>query len=250
MIVLKSSWELARMREAGRIVAQALAYIVERVKPGMATRELDLLTEAFINRKGGVPSFKGYRGFPASLCVSVNEEVVHGIPGPRILKEGDIVSLDIGVIYKGYQGDAALTVGVGEISDEARDLIATARGALWAGIAQARDDLHVGDISWAIQQYAESRGYSVVRQYTGHGIGRQMHEEPQVPNFGQPGRGPALKAGMTLALEPMVNVGGYLTRVRDDNWTVVTEDGKLSAHLEHTIAIRAGEPEILTALEE
>ncbi|HAL61390.1 MAG TPA: type I methionyl aminopeptidase [Chloroflexi bacterium] len=248
MIVLKSSWELARMREAGRIVAQALAYLVERIRPGMATRELDLLTEAFINRKGGVPSFKGYRGFPASLCVSVNEEVVHGIPGPRILKEGDIVSLDIGVIYKGYQGDAALTVGVGEISEEAKDLIATARGALLAGMAQARDGLHVGDISWAIQQYAESRGYSVVREYTGHGIGRQMHEDPQVPNFGQPGRGPALKAGMTLALEPMVNVGGYLTRIRDDNWTVVTDNGKLSAHFEHTIAIRQGEPEILTVL--
>lgn len=248
MIVLKSSWELARMREAGRIVAQALAYLVERIKPGMATRDLDLLTEAFMNRRGGVPSFKGYRGFPASLCISLNEEVVHGIPGPRILKQGDIVSLDIGVIYKGYQGDAALTVGVGEISDEAKDLIATARGALLAGIAQARDGLHVGDISWAIQQYAESRGYSVVREYTGHGIGRQMHEDPQVPNFGQPGRGPALKPGMTLALEPMVNVGGYLTRVRDDNWTVVTDDGKLSAHFEHTIAIREGEPEILTAL--
>lgn len=236
------------MREAGKIVAQALAYLVERIKPGMATRELDLLTEAFISRKGGVPSFKGYRGFPASLCVSVNDEVVHGIPGPRILKEGDIVSLDIGVIYQGYQGDAALTVGVGEISDEAKDLIATARGALSAGIAQAKDGLHVGDVSWAIQEYAESRGYSVVRQYTGHGIGRQMHEDPQVPNFGQPGRGPALKAGMTLALEPMVNVGGYLTRVRDDNWTVVTDDGKLSAHFEDTIVIREGEPEILTAL--
>lgn len=248
MIVLKSSWELARMREAGRIVAQALAYLEERIRPGMATRELDLLTEAFISRKGGVPSFKGYRGFPASLCVSVNEEVVHGIPGPLILRQGDIVSLDIGVIYKGYQGDAALTAGVGEISDEAKDLIATARGALLAGIAQAGDGLHVGDISWAIQQYAESRGYSVVRQYTGHGIGRQMHEDPQVPNFGQSGRGPALKAGMTLALEPMVNVGGYLTRVRDDNWTVVTDDGKLSAHFEHTIAIREGEPEILTVL--
>jgi methionyl aminopeptidase len=248
MIVLKSSWELARMREAGRIAAQALAHLVERIKPGMATRELDLLTEAFINRRGGVPSFKGYRGFPASLCVSVNEEVVHGIPGPRILKQGDIVSLDIGVIYKGYQGDAALTVGVGEISDEAKDLIATARGALLAAIAQAGDGLHVGDISWAIQQYAESRGYSVVREYTGHGIGRQMHEDPQVPNFGQPGRGPALKPGMTLALEPMVNLGGYLTRVRDDNWTVVTDDGKLSAHFEHTIVIREGEPEILTAL--
>jgi len=248
MIVLKSSWELARMREAGRMVAQALAYLVERIKPGMATRELDLLTEAFMNRKGGVPSFKGYRGFPASLCVSVNEEVVHGIPGPRILKQGDIVSLDIGVIYRGYQGDAALTVGVGEISDEAKALIATARGALLAGMAQTGDGLHVGDISCAIQQYAESRGYSVVREYTGHGIGRQMHEDPQVPNFGQPGRGPALKAGMTLALEPMVNVGGYLTRVRDDNWTVVTDDGKLSAHFEHTIAIREGEPEILTAL--
>jgi len=248
MIVLKSSWELARMREAGRIVAQALAYLVERIKPGMATRELDLLTEAFIDRRGGVPSFKGYRGFPASLCISLNEEVVHGIPGPRILKQGDIVSLDIGVIYKGYQGDAALTVGVGEISDEAKDLIATARGALLAAIVQARNGLHVGDISWAIQQYAESRGYSVVREYTGHGIGRQMHEDPQVPNFGQPGRGPALKPGMTLALEPMVNLGGYLTRVRDDNWTVITDDGKLSAHFEHTIAIREGEPEILTTL--
>lgn len=238
------------MREAGRIVAQALAYLVERIRPGMATRELDLLAEAFIRQKGGIPSFKGYRGFPSSLCVSVNEEVVHGIPGPRILKEGDIVSLDIGAIYEGYQGDAALTVGVGGINDEAEDLIATAKGALWAGIAQAREGLHIGDISWAIQHYAESRSYSVVRQYTGHGIGRKMHEDPQVPNFGQPGQGPALKAGMTLALEPMVNLGGYLTRVRDDNWTVVTDDGKLSAHFEHTIAVGEGEPEILTALGE
>ena len=249
MITLKTSRELDRMREAGRVVAQTLAYLQERIKPGMATGELDVLAEGFISRQGGVPSFKGYRGFPASLCVSVNEEVVHGIPGPRILEEGDIVSLDLGVIYEGYHGDAAVTFGVGKISEEAERLIAVTTGALWAGISKARVGLHLGDISWAIQEYAESRGYSVVREYVGHGIGRQMHEPPQVPNYGQPGRGVALKEGMTMALEPMVNVGGWLTKVREDGWTVVTADEKLSAHYEHTIAITNGEPEVLTRFE-
>jgi methionyl aminopeptidase len=248
MISLKNEEELACMREAGRVVAQALAHLVGHIQPGMATKRLDVLAETFITEHGGIPSFKGYRGYPASVCVSVNEEVVHGIPGPRLLKEGDIVSLDLGVIYQGFQADAALTVGVGEIDELAQRLIATTEGALWAGITQARKGKHIGDISWAIQKYAESRGFSVVRQYVGHGIGREMHEDPQVPNFGQPGRGGALRPGMTLALEPMVNVGTYLTRLLDNGWTVVTEDGRLSAHFEHTIAVTESEPEVLTQL--
>jgi len=248
MIIIKTSWELARMREAGRIVAEVLAHLGEKVRPGLATAQLDGWAEELVARGGAIPSFKGYRGFSASLCVSVNEEVVHGIPGPRALEEGDIVSLDLGVIHRGYQGDAAVTLGVGEISPEAKGLVAAAEGALWAAISKARPGLHLGDISWAIQEHAESQGYSVVRQYVGHGIGREMHEEPQVPNFGEPGKGPLLKPGMTLAIETMVNAGGYLTRVLDDGWTVVTDDGKLSAHFEHTVAITEGEPEVLTAL--
>jgi methionyl aminopeptidase len=236
------------MREAGRMVAEVLAHLRDKVRPGLATAQLDSWAEELIARRGGIPSFKGYRGFPASLCVSVNEEVVHGIPGPRALEEGDIVSLDLGVIHRGYQGDAAVTLGVGEISPEAKGLVAAAEGALWAAISKARPALHLGDISWAIQEHAESQGYSVVRQYVGHGIGREMHEEPQVPNYGEPGKGPLLKPGMTLAIETMVNAGGYLTRVLEDGWTVVTDDGKLSAHFEHTVAITEGEPEVLTAL--
>ena len=237
------------MRRAGRIVAEVLAALQQRIRPGVNTAELDELAYQIITKRKAIPSFKGYRGFPASLCVSINEEVVHGIPNQeRFLKEGDIVSFDVGAIYQGYHGDAAVTVGVGEIAEAAKELLAVTAGALAAGIARSRAGHHTGDISWAIQDYAESRGYSVVREYTGHGIGLQMHEDPQIPNYGQPKRGFPLKPGMTFALEPMVNEGDWRTRVLAVNWTVVTEDGKLSAHFEHTIAVSKGEPEILTHL--
>ena len=237
------------MRQAGRIVAEVLAALQERVRPGINTAELDELAYQIITKHKAIPSFKGYRGFPASLCASINEEVVHGIPNKkRYLEEGDIVSFDVGAIYQGYHGDAAVTVGVGEITEAAKELLAVTAGALAAGIAQSRAGNRTGDVSWAIQDYAESRGYSVVREYTGHGIGLQMHEDPQIPNYGQRKRGILLKPGMTFALEPMVNVGDWHTRVLADNWTVVTRDGKLSAHFEHTIAVTEGEPEILTRL--
>jgi len=247
-IIIKSDKEIAIMRQAGRIVATVLEVLKEQVKPGMKTEELDVIAVKELEKLGARPSFKGYRGFPANLCVSVNDEIVHGIPGKRVLHDGDIVSLDFGAIFNGFQGDAALTVGVGSISPEAERLIETTRGALEAGIAAARDGARLGDISVAIQNYAESRGYSVVREYTGHGIGREMHEEPQIPNFGLPGQGPELKKGMTLALEPMVNIGDWRTRVDDNHWTVLTIDGSLSAHFENTIAITDGGSEVLTAL--
>jgi len=246
MIIIKSDQEIAVMRQAGKIVATVLEVLKSQVRAGMKTKELDGIAARELDRLGAKPSFKGYRGFPANLCVSVNDEIVHGIPGERVLAEGDIVSLDLGAIFMGFQGDAALTVGVGRISPQARRLIETAEGALGTGIAAAYPGARLGDISAAIQNYAESRGYSVVREYTGHGIGREMHEEPQIPNFGLPGSGPVLKKGMTLALEPMVCVGDWRTRVGGDHWTVVTADGGLSAHFEHTIAITDTEPEVLT----
>ncbi len=245
-IIIKSNQEIAAMREAGRILATVLETLKSQVKPGMKTKELDIITARELEKLGALPSFKGYRGFPANLCVSVNDEIVHGIPGERVLHQGDIVSLDLGTILMGFQADAAVTVGVGEVNPEAEELIETTGGALEAGIAAAYPGARLGDISAAIQNYAESRGYSVVREYTGHGIGREMHEEPQIPNFGSPGLGPVLKRGMTLALEPMVNAGGYGTRLADDHWTVLTADGSLSAHFEHTILITDAEPEILT----
>lgn len=248
-IIIKSEREIAVMRQAGRIVATVLDILSRQVRPGMKTRELDVIAAGEVERLGAKPSFKGYRGFPANLCVSVNDEIVHGIPGERILREGDIVSLDLGASFMGFQGDAAVTVGVGEIDSQARELMETTEGALKAGIAAAHPGARLGDISAAIQNYAESRGYSVVREYTGHGIGREMHEEPQIPNFGLPGTGPVLKKGMTLALEPMVNVGDWHTRVGDDHWTVLTADGSLSAHFEHTIVIADGGAEVLTARE-
>jgi methionyl aminopeptidase len=248
MIILKSPKELARMREAGRIVAEVLAELRERIKPGVTTAELDAFVYDFITKHKAFPSFKGYRGFPASLCVSVNEEVVHGVPGKRVLREGDIVSLDVGAIYRGYHGDAAITVGVGEINEVAKRLIEAAEGALLAGIEAMRPGKRVGDVSWAIQSYAESRGYSVVREYTGHGIGRKMHEDPQIPNFGKPGKGARLKPGMTFALETMLNMGDWETVVLENGWTVITQDRKLSAHFEHTVAVTDGEPEILTKI--
>jgi len=247
-IVIKSDQEITLMRQAGRIVATVLEVLKLQVRPGIKTEELDTITAKELERLGAKSSFKGYRGFPANLCVSVNDEIVHGIPGKRVLHEGDIVSLDFGAIFNGFQGDAAVTVGVGDISLQAEQLIETTEGALKAGIAAARAEARLGDISAAIQDYAESRGYSVVREYTGHGIGREMHEEPQVPNFGLPGRGVALKKGMTLALEPMVNIGDWRTRLGDNHWVVFTSDGSLSAHFEHTIAITDGESELLTTL--
>jgi len=248
-IIIKSEREIALMRQAGRIVGAVLDILMKQVKPGMKTNELDAIAGREVKKLGGKPSFKGYRGFPANLCVSVNDEIVHGIPGERSLREGDIVSLDFGASFKGFQGDAAVTVGVGEVSPKARELVATTEEVLKAGIAAARSGARLGDISAAIQNYAESKGYSVVREYTGHGIGRELHEEPQIPNFGPAGTGPVLKKGMTLALEPMVNAGDWRTRVDNDQWTVLTADGSLSAHFEHTIAITDGEAEILTSRE-
>ncbi len=248
MVVLKSSWEIARMRQAGRIVARVLEALRERAHAGITTAELDALAAKIIKQENAIPSFKGYRGYPAAICSSVNEEIVHGIPGPRRLQEGDIVSIDVGAIYKGYHGDAAITVGIGQISEEAQRLIEATAGALAEGIAQARPGNRIGDISHAIQEYAESRGFAVVREYMGHGIGRQMHEPLQVPNFGAAGHGPPLKPGLTFALEPMLNVGSWRTQVLADGWTVVTEDRKLSAHFEHTVAVTENGPEILTAL--
>ena len=245
-IIIKSDEEIAAMRQAGKIAATVLEVLKLQVRPGMKTKELDVIAARELERLGAKPSFKGYQGFPANLCVSVNDEIVHGIPGERVLNEGDIVSLDIGAIFTGFQGDAAVTIGVGKISPQAKKLMGTTEGALKAGIAAAHVGARLGDTSAAIQQYAESRGYSVVREYTGHGIGREMHEEPQIPNFGLPGTGPMLKKGMTLALEPMVNAGDWRTRVGNDHWTVLTADGSLSAHFEHTIAITDGEPEVLT----
>ncbi len=246
-IIVKTSEEMALMREAGRIVAETLALLKSKVRPGISTGELDAIASKHATKRGAIPSFKGYNGFPASLCVSINDEVVHGIPSAkRKLREGDIVSLDFGVIYKGLQGDAAITVGVGQVSEKAMLLMAAAEGSLFAGIGLARAGNHLSDVSWAIQSYAESRGFSVVRQYVGHGIGRSMHEDPQIPNFGPPGRGPVLQPGMTLALEPMVNAGGWRTVVKEDNWTVVTEDKGLSAHFEHTVLVTMAEPAILT----
>ena len=245
-ITLKSPREIEYMRQAGRVVAQVIHVLTRAIHPGVRTGELDALAEREMRGLGAVASFKGYRGYPAIICVSINEEIVHGIPGKRILKEGDIVSLDVGAIVNGYQGDAAVTVGVGRTSPQAQRLIETTRNALEAGIQAAKAGNRIGDISWAVQRCAEAQGFSVVREYVGHGIGRALHEEPAVPNYGEPGKGIALETGMVLALEPMVNVGTWRTRVKPDNWTVVTLDGSLSAHFEHTVAITDGAPEALT----
>ena len=245
-IIIKSAEEIAIMRQAGKIVATILEIMSRQVKAGMRTKELDNIAARELKGLGAKSSFKGYRGFPANLCVSVNDEIVHGIPGKRILRDGDIVSLDFGAIFMGFQADAALTVGVGRINSQGKQLIETAESALEAGISTASPGARLGDISAAIQNYVESKGYYVVREYTGHGIGREMHEEPQIPNFGQPGTGPVLKEGMTLALEPMVNAEDWHTRLGDDHWTVLTADGSLSAHFEHTIAITDSKQEVLT----
>jgi methionyl aminopeptidase len=248
-IVIKSKAELEAMREAGRVNALALATVRSMIQPGVTTGELDAAAEEVIRKHGGVPIFKGYPGpypFPATLCVSINEELVHGIPGKRKLRAGDIVSVDCGTLLQGFVGDAAFTAGVGEISPEAQLLLQVTEQALYEGIANMRTGKRTGDVSWAIQSYVESQGFHVTREYTGHGVGRQMHESPQVPNYGPAGRGVPLRPGMTIALEPMVLVGTAETRVLADQWVVASRDGSLTAHFEHTVAVTEDEPMILT----
>lgn len=249
MIILKSGEEITKMRRAGRITAGTIDAVLDAVRPGITTLDLDAVAEDYIRTEGAVPSFKGYRGFPASICASVNEQIVHGIPGHRVLEEGDVLSLDFGAIWEGYHGDSAVTVFVGGTppSEEAARLVEVTRTSLEAGIGQIREGGHLGDIGHAVQSVVEAAGFSVVREYVGHGIGRNLHEDPQVPNYGEAGRGPVMKEGLVIAVEPMVNVGGWQTRTLADNWTVVTADGTLSAHFEHTIAITADGPEVLTA---
>lgn len=246
-IILKGDGELDAMRQAGKVVAQTLRVLLRAVRPGLTTGQLDALAEETIRAQGATPSFKGYRGFPASICTSFNEEVVHGIPGRRVLKEGQVLKLDCGAIVDGFHGDSAVTVAVGQISAEAQALMEAGEGSLYAAIEQCHVGNRMGDVSAAAQNYAESRGFSVVREYVGHGIGRQLHEEPAVPNYGIPHRGIPLQEGLVLAIEPMVNAGTWKTRVMPDNWTVVTEDGSLSSHWEHTVAILPNGPEVLTA---
>ena len=247
MVSIKSKKEIERMREAGKILARVHQELGQALKPGMSTWEVDKLGERIIRDFGCIPSFKNYNGFPASICVSVNDEVVHGIPDRhRILQEGDIVSLDAGVIWKGYHSDAARTHGIGQISPQARKLIEVTEQCFYEGIKYAKAGNHLNDISVAIQAYAERFGYGVVRDLVGHGIGTRLHEDPQIPNFTQKSRGVRLKAGMTLAIEPMINAGRFDVVWQEDNWTVVTQDGSLSAHYENTILVTSGEPEILT----
>ncbi|HET7559808.1 MAG TPA: type I methionyl aminopeptidase [Limnochordia bacterium] len=246
MIILKSEAEIAKMRKAGRVVGRCHEMIREQVQPGVTTAQLDRLIEEFLRREGAVPAFKGYRGFPASACVSIGAEVVHGIPGPRVLEAGEVVSIDIGAVVEGFVGDSAWTYPVGEIDAENQRLLAVTEAALYEGIACATVGRRLSDISHAVQAHVEAEGFSVVRELVGHGVGRQMHEDPQVPNYGPPGRGPRLKAGMTLAIEPMINAGAAAVRTLDDGWTVVTADGRCSAHFEHTVAVTDGTPLILT----
>jgi len=248
MIILKSEREISYLRDAGRIVAETHEEVKKAVKPGVTTLDLDRIAEEYIKGRGAIPAFKGYHGFTGNICSSVNEEVVHGIPGLRKLKTGDNVSIDIGAVINGYNGDAAITVPVGEIDAEVQKLLDVTEESLYKGIEQAIIGNRLSDISHAVQSHVEKYGFGVVRDYVGHGIGRSMHEDPQVPNYGGPGRGPRLKAGMTLAIEPMVNLGTYEVKTLDDGWTVVTLDGKRSAHFEHSIAITDGKPEILTKL--
>ncbi len=246
MIQYKSSREIEKIRKAGRVVAEVLDLISENVRPGVTTRKLDLLAADFLKKRKARPAFLGYQGFPANICVSVNDEVVHGIPGNRELEEGEIVSVDVGAIVDGFFGDSARTFAVGEIDEEARRLLSVTEQALRRGIEICRSGNRLGDLSSAIQSYVEAEGFSVVRDLVGHGIGRKMHEEPQVPNFGQAGEGLELKEGLVIAIEPMINAGDYSVRVLPDGWTIVTSDGSLSAHFEHTVAVTANGPEILT----
>lgn len=248
MIIIKSGREIQLMREAGRIVALALEKMKEVLQPGMTTADLDRIAEEVIKGNGARPLFKGYGGFPANICTSVNEEVVHGIPSLRLLNSGDIISIDIGAEKNGYCGDAAVTLAVGDVDPEALRLLEVTKACLEKGIEQAREGNRLSDVSHAVQSHAERNGFSVVREYVGHGIGREMHEDPKVPNYGAPGRGPRLTEGMVLAIEPMINMGKHQVEVLQDGWTVVTRDRQLSAHFEHTVAITANGPEILTVI--
>lgn len=249
MIICRSVAEIEKLRRSGRIVRQVLAEIREQVRPGITTLDLERFVVRRLKELGTRPAFKGYRGYPCCLCASVNEEVIHGIPTEsRVLKEGDIVSLDMGVVQDGYYGDSAITVPVGEISEPAQRLLKVTEEALELALDKVRLGNRLGDVSATVQQHAEKNGYSVVREFVGHGIGKAMHEEPQVPNFGQPGHGPLLKPGMVFAVEPMINAGGAAVRVLDDNWTAVTVDGKLSAHFEHMVAVTRNGPDVLTRL--
>lgn len=241
----KSAHEIEKMRRAGKVVGCLLKMIVHEIRPGVTTRELDRWAEGLIRKQGALPAFKGYHGFPATLCISVNEEVVHGIPGKRVLKEGDIIGVDVGAIVEGYYGDAARTFAVGQVDSVSQRLIHVAKEALCRGVSQAKPGHHLSDISHAVQTFVESEGFSVVRQYVGHGIGLALHEEPQVPNFGRPGNGMILKKGMTLAIEPMVNEGAWQVELASDKWTVVTKDGRRSSHFEDTILVDES-PEVLT----
>jgi methionyl aminopeptidase len=245
-IIRKSTAEIEQMERAGRVVVETLQLIGEHVKPGVTTQELDELAEEFIRSKGGTPTFKGYRGYPASICTSPNDMVVHGIPGPYELREGDILSVDVGVTLGGFVGDSAYTFPVGEIEDRVQRLLDTCQAALAAGIEQAKPGGHLSDIGHAVQSVTEEAGFSVVRSLVGHGVGRRMHEDPQIPNFGEPGRGPELLPGMTLAIEPMINAGGPGVFLHDDEWSISTEDGSQSAHFEHTVAVTETGPRILT----
>jgi methionyl aminopeptidase len=247
MILRKTPEEVDKMRRAGRVVAETLEILRDAVRPGITTGQLDEIAEREIRARGATPSFLGYRGFPATICTSLNHEIVHGIPGTKTLREGDLVKLDCGAIVEGYHGDAAITVPVGETSEDARKLIETTERSLKAGIAEAKAGSRVGDIGAAVQTLAEGAGFSVVREYVGHGIGRALHEDPPIPNYGIAGKGLPLEPGLVIAIEPMVNIGGFETRLLADGWTVVTADGTLSAHFEHTVAITENGPEVLTS---
>ena len=246
MIIRKSRAEIERMRDAGRILAEVLRNLESIIEIGITTKELDQFAERKICEAGGIPTFKGYRGYPASICASINEEVVHGIPGPRKLRSGDIISIDCGVTYRGFVSDAAITVPVGAVRNEVVELIKATRESLYSAIEKCKIGYRLGDIGNAVQTYVESRGFSVVRSYCGHGIGRSMHEDPQIPNYGEAGKGEKLKEGWVLAIEPMINLGAHDVKVLEDGWTVITLDGRPSAHFEHTIAITAEGPQILT----
>ena len=249
MIIRKSAKEIDKMARAGRVVADTLALLAETMRPGLTTQELDAIAEDYIRSQGGSPTFKGYHGFPASICTSPNSMVVHGIPGAYRIEDGDLISVDVGVTLGGFVADSAYTFPVGEIDEEAQRLLDVGQAALEAGIEQARAGNHVGDISAAVQRTVEEAGFSVVKSLVGHGIGRSMHEEPQIPNWGEPGRGPELAPGMTLAIEPMINAGSSEVVVAEDRWSISTDDGSLSCHFEHTVAVTEAEPRILTLAE-
>jgi methionyl aminopeptidase len=248
MISLKGPEEIKKMRAAGRIVGELLEELGRKVKPGVSTKDLDDFSRQFIEKRGAIPTFLGYQGYPATICASVNEQVVHGIPNPRKLSEGDVVGVDVGATLDGWVGDAARTFAVGKVSAEAKALLLATEEALNKGLAAAKDGGHLQDIGFAVQSHAEGKGYSVVRDFVGHGIGRKMHEAPQIPNYGQQGKGIAIKRGMAFAIEPMINLGGWKVKVLEDGWTVVTQDGSLSAHFEDTIIVSDGAPEIMTRI--